>query len=188
MNKQVIFLGTGGLVSAPQENGFVIMPYAGETIETPLFKGYRVINLHPFPYALYRIEEVKPIGHTSLFNKIEKLNIHPAISPEKDYAVVAIDPDMIENALSWGALGFGVEMRTKQLIAVFSEQRTEGDGFAEFYDLPIDFLFASQFLFALSEAEENTLQKLPYEKVYALYDGDQWLIYSTHPCSDCTTI
>lgn len=183
MAKQVVFFGEQGVVSIPQKDGFVVMPYAGEKVETPLFKGYRVANLHPLGYALYHIYEVKTMDRlTTLVNRIEGLNISPTITPDMAFTVVPIETDMLEDALSWGAVGFGVMKQRNgsiELVALFREETREGDDFAEFFSLPVDFLYPPQFmsLFRGLEAGDLDFYLMDYDRAFALYDGNRWLLY-----------
>lgn len=185
---KIVYFGQGGATFRPEVNGYVVMPYAGEYLETPLFKANRVVNLHPSAYALYKIYEVKEMNKRfeELVQLIEGLGIRPNINRDMEYTVVPIEPEQIEEALSWGAVGFGIEVFgfTKGLIALFPADTMGGDNFAEHIGEQTDFLLGGMFrtfysaplrwgdiAFYLDEDEG-------VNSVAALFTGEKWAIYT----------
>ncbi|RMF51425.1 MAG: hypothetical protein D6750_03670 [Bacteroidetes bacterium] len=183
---KIVYFGQGGATPSPEVNGYVVMPYAGEHIETPLFKANRVVNLYPSAYALYQIYEVKEMNtrFEELVQLIEGLRIRPNIKRDMEYTVVPIEPDMIEEALSWGAVGFGIEVfgfNDVELIALFPAHTMDGDNFAETNGFPTDFLFGRMFrTFYSAPLQWGDITFYLDEgvnSVAALFTGGLWAVY-----------
>lgn len=183
---KIVYFGQGGAIPRPEVNGYVVMPYAGEHLETPLFKANRIVNLYPSVYALYHIHEVKEMNtrFEELVQLIEGLRIRPNIKRDMEYTVVPIEPDMIEEALSWGAVGFGIEAfgyHDVELIALFPDYTMDGNNFAEHIGKPTDFLFERMFRTVfnapLQWGDITFYLDEGVNSVAALFTGGLWAVY-----------
>lgn len=187
---KIVYFGQGGVIPCPEKDGYVIMPYAGEHLDTPLFRAHRVVNLHPSAYAVYQIYEVMEMNKfEKLVKQIEGLPVRLQVDVDYAFAVVPIEPDMIEEALSFGALSFGIEVFWDrdfseddiEFVAVFPFE-VDAEAFAEYHALPTDYLEPRQHRTVLEPSLEWSDTAFYFDGepivVSALYTGEKWAIYT----------